>query len=399
MKNEHDTFDPSNTVAISAHSFEESPFIERITNPNLVRGVYAGRYMIISAGEDVIEKYWCLRQKALMFDVPEKPIDITGPDVIQFLEKVLSRRISTMTEGRGYYAIACTPNGGIFMDGVVFRLGPDHFRYVQADGNFETWLLAHSGGFDVSITDPHARVLQIQGPASIDIMSAASNGAIDETMKYFRSGYFDLGGQRMYVSRTGYTNELGFEVYCDASTTDYLALWDFLMACGAPHGMEYSSIAAMNIRRIEAGIMDNLTDMDPTMTPYEAGLGSFIDMDKGDFVGRDALLKKDTRSCFFGLTCAGAIPASGSIVMDATQQVGRVTLGRRSPTLGVGIGYVRFFMPGDWPGKSLSLRLPDGTTEECQIVELPFFDQDRRIVRGLDRAIPERPLTTLSEEH
>ena len=397
MSNIQEAFDSDNTVMVSARRFEESPFIERTASPDMVRGVYAGRFMAIYAGEDPIEKYWCLRQKALIFDVPEKPIEITGPDAELFLEKVLSRRVSAMTEGRGYYAIACTPQGGVFMDGVVFRLGSERFRYVQADGPFEAWLMAHSGGFDVTISDPHSRVLQIQGPASIDIMNAASGGAIDDTMKYFRSGYFDLGGQRMYVSRTGYTNELGFEIYCDANTTDHVALWDHLMECGAPYGMEFSSTRAMNIRRVEGGILDNLSDMDPTMTPFEAGLAHFIDMDKGEFIGRDALLNKDRRSCLLGLTCSATIPAAGSAVMEGIKQVGRVTQGRPSPTLGMGIGYVRFFTPGDWSGRELTLRLPNGTTNDCQIVELPFFDRERRIVRGLDRTIPERPDTQTGE--
>ena len=89
------------------------------------------------------------------------------------------------------------------MDGVIFKLGPDRFWYVQADGPFETWLLAHSGGFDVTISDPKSRVLQIQGPVSIDIMKAASNGAITEELPYFRSGVFTLGGPTLYVSRPG----------------------------------------------------------------------------------------------------------------------------------------------------------------------------------------------------
>ena len=114
--------DLTNIVGISARRFEESPFIERQDTSKMVRGVYANRYLAVYNGEDAIEKYWVLRQQALMFDVPEKPVEISGPDVVPFLEKVLARRVSTMKKGRGYYAIACTPQGGIFMDGVIFKL-------------------------------------------------------------------------------------------------------------------------------------------------------------------------------------------------------------------------------------------------------------------------------------
>ncbi len=390
MSNLQEISDLENTVAISARRFEESPFIERTVSPKMVRGVYAGRYFPIYMGEDWIEKYWTLRQKALIFDVPEKPVEISGPDAVPFLEKILSRKVENMTEGRGYYSLACTPQGGIFMDGVVFRLGENRFWYVQADGPFEAWLMAHSGGFDVTISDPRSRVLQIQGPKSMDIMRAASRGAIDDTMKYFRSGYFVIGGQELYVSRTGFTNELGFEIYCDGTTTDHLALWDHLMVCGEPHGMEFSSTRALTIRRIEGGILGNLTDIDTTMTPFEAGLARFVDMGKSDFIGRDALVGKDTRSCLFGLTCETEIPSAGSLVMTGGSTAGWVTIGVPSPTLGMGIGYVRFKTPGDWVGRMLAMRLPDGTMHDSRIVALPFFDHEKKIVRGVDRSIPVR---------
>lgn len=391
MSNLQEASDLLNSVAISARRFEESPFITRTANPQMVRGVYAGRFFAMYLGEDPIEKYWCLRQKALIFDVPEKPVEISGPDAVPFLEKVLSRKVATMAEGRGYYAIACTPQGGVFMDGVVFRLAEDRFWYVQADGPFETWLTAHSDGFDVTVSDPRSRVLQIQGPASMDIMHAASGGAIVETLKYFRSGYFDLGGQTLYVSRTGFTNELGYEIYTDGAATDHLALWDHLMACGAPHGMEFSSTRALTIRRIEGGILGNLTDMTPDMTPFEAGLAPFVDMDKGDFIGRRALEGKDRRACLFGLTCATEVPAAGSVVLEGNAVVGRITAGTPSPTLGLGVGYVHFQTPGDWVGRKVTMRLPDGTVHDGQVVDVPFFDREKNIVRGLDRSIPQRP--------
>ena len=390
MSNLQETSDLSNNIAISARRFEESPFIERTNSPAMVRGVYAGRFFAIFLGEDELEKYWCLRQKALIFDTPEKPIEISGPDAVPFLEKVLARKVATMVEGRGYYAIACTPKGGVFMDGVMFRLAANRFRYVQADGPMEAWLMAHSSGFDVTISDPRSRVLQIQGPASLSVMQAATGGALDETMKYFRSGYFDIGGQRLYVSRTGFTNELGYEVYGEGATTDHIALWDHLMACGEPHGMEFSSTRALTIRRIEGGILGNGTDMTPDMTPFEAGLTPFIDMDKGDFIGRAALIGKDRRCCLLGLTCATATPAAGSAVLDGDAVVGRITAGVPSPTLGLGVGYVRFNSPGDWLGRTLTLRLPDGSLHAGQIVQPPFFDPDKTIVRGLDRSIPAR---------
>ena len=390
MGNFQELSDLKKTVKISARRFEESPYIERTNSPEMVRGVYAGRYFAISLGEDPVQKYWLLRQKAAMFDVPEKPIEISGPDAAAFLEKVMTRKVSTIKEGRGYYSLACTPQGGIFMDGVIFKFSENKFWYVQADGPFEDWLLAHSKGFDVKILDPKSRVIQIQGPASIDIMKAASNGKINENMQYYRSGFFDLGGQNLYVSRSGFTNELGFEIYSDGFKTDHLALWDHLMNCGKPFGMELSATRAMTIRRIEAGIFGNLTDIDTTINPFEAGLGFCVNMDKEDFIGRDALLNKDKGTCLFGLTCETETPVSGSKVIDEDKIVGHITAGVHSLTLNTGIGYVRFYEPKDWPGKELILKLPNGENHKSKVVNLPFFDPEKKIVKGIDRIIPEQ---------
>ena len=390
MGNLQELSDLKKTIKISARRFEESPYIDRTNCPEMVRGVYAGRYFAMSLGEDPIQKYWLLRQKAAIFDVPEKPIEISGPDSIPFLEKVMTRKVASTKEGRGYYSLACTHQGGIFMDGVIFKFNENKFWYVQADGPFEDWLLAHSGGFDVKISDPKSRVLQIQGPASIDIMKAASNGKIDENMPYYRSGFFDLGGQQLYVSRSGFTNELGFEIYSDGFTTDHLALWDHLMDCGKPFGMELSATRAMTIRRIEAGIFGNLTDIDTTINPFEAGLGFCVNMDKGDFIGREVLVNKDKRTCLLGLTCKTETPVSGSKVINGSKIVGHITAGVHSPTLNTGIGYVRFYEPNDWPGKNLDLKLPNGNLHKAEIVNLPFFDKEKHIVKGIDRTIPSR---------
>jgi len=144
----------------------------------------------------------------------------------------------------------------------------------------------------------------------------------------------------------------------------------------------------MTIRRIEAGLLGNMTDMDRSITPFAAGLSVFIDMEKGDFVGKAALLDADRRPLLFGLKCADATPTMGSVVMDGDQIVGYMTAGTHSPTLDCGIGYVRFEQPGAWAGRTLQLRFADGNVRQCEIVNIPFVDHMKRIVRGLDKTIP-----------
>jgi aminomethyltransferase len=379
--------DTESTVRVSARRFEQSPYFDMYANDETVLGVVAGRYYTVSIGEDPVEAYWTLRRKAVLYDVPEKPWQIEGPDAVAFLERVFARRICDLPVGRGRYAIACTADGGIFMDGILFNLGENRYWYVQPDGALEPWLTALRSGFDVHVTDPKSRVLQIQGPASRAILSHLTNGATDE-LTYFRSGHFDIDEQWVYVSRTGWTGELGYEVYSEGATTDHAALWSAIEAAGHPHGMVYASMASMEIRRIEAGILDNLTDFDQTMTPFAAGLGAFIDLDKDDFVGRDALRHADQRPRLFGVRCRAAdLEYHGVVVADGVE-VGHVTAAARSPHLECSIGYVRFADPSDWIGTSVLVQANNGDLLPCTVEPLPFYDAEKRIPRGLDTSTP-----------
>lgn len=380
--------DRQQTVRVGSRRFELSPFHDCWANEHTVMGVYAGRYYSVYNGEDVTDTYWALRRKAVLYDVPERPVEISGPDAVAFLERVFARRIASLKEGRGRYAIACTPAGGVFMDGILFRLAPGRFWYVQPDGALETWLHAHSGGFDVTISDPHSRVLQIQGPTSFDIMHAASGGTIDETMGYFHSGFFEINGQEVYVSRTGWTGELGFEIYTLGDATDCPRLWHHLLKSGEAHGMMVGSISSMEIRRLEAAILDNGTDFDLFMTPFEAGLDAFVDLDKEDFIGRNALLDCKPGTRIYGVKCADTTPVYHGEIVDGKDNVARITAGAWSPYLECGIGYARFHAAGNWAGRNLQMRTAQGDMVACEIVELPFYDRDKRIPRGLDKTIP-----------
>ena len=217
-------------------------------------------------------------------------------------------------------------------------------------------------------------------------MQAASAGGIDEQMGYFHSGFFDLGGQQLYVSRTGWTGELGFEIYSQGDNTDYPRLWNHLIAAGEPHGMAVDSLGSMHIRRVEAAIFDNGVDMDMSMTPFEAGLGAFVDLDKPDFVGRAALLDADRGRLIYGLK-SEATPNENYRVYDGETAVGYTTTGAWSPYLQCGIGYVRFEQAGDWVGRGLLLDTGE-QTHPCEIVDLPFYDPEKLIPRGLDKSIP-----------
>ena len=375
--------DPAHVFPTYVGSNELSPFHHCYANDHTVLRLAAGRFFVHHNGDPPNLGYWALRKQAALFDVPERPFEISGPDAVLFLECIIARQISDMKIDCGRYALVCTHQGGIFMDGILFRLGETRFWFVHPDGDLETWLLAHSHGFDVTLSDPRSRVLQLQGPNSFYIMQDASAGALTENLKYFHSGFFDFDGQQVYVSRTGWTGELGYELYTLGDETDCPRLWDHLMQNGAPYGLVFSSMQAMNTRRIEAGIFDSGSDFDSSMTPYEAGLERFLDLNKKAFIGRDALIAAGIGARLFGLRCIATTPRAGDLIYSGSAPVGKVTTGALSPYLECGIGIVRFDQSYDWSGKMLTLKSPQCGEVACKIVELPFYDPEKRLPRGL----------------
>ncbi len=385
------------TASISAKRFQYSPYFHCYANPQAVLGVYAKRFYPLSLGEDPIKRYWALRQNAVMFDVPEKPIEISGPDAVRLLERVFCRHVASLKVDRARYAIACLPDGGILMDGVLMRLGEDRFWYVQADGEFETWLRAHALGLDVAIRDPNSWALQIQGPNSLAVLAAASDDGGPENFGYFHVRECRFGGQDLLISRTGWTGELGFEIYTN-DKTDGEALWCHVMAAGEATGLVSSALESMGIRRIEAGILDNGTDIDPSMTPFDAGLGAFVDLDNKDFIGREALLNADREPLLHGLTCPSAAPLSGLKVLGSGTPIGHMTAGAWSPYLDCGVGYVRLRAAGLVDAGAVTLVDREGNAHPAGIVPLPFYDAAKEIPRGLDKHIPLRNGLPLSRE-
>ena len=381
-----DSFD---TVQLSSYRLGRSPFADRYVTDQTIFGLYCGRLYPLKTApeEDPVPRYWKLRRGVLLYDVPEKPLEISGPDAGRVLEGVLACRVATLAVGRARYGIACNEDGTVLMDGVLMRLAQDRYWYVKANGEFTSWLEAHAIGLDADVTDPDSRVLQIQGPKSLDVLDAAIGGGLATDFRYFHAGFFDIGGQTLWVSRTGWTGEMGIEIYCNSGPepTDHDALWDHLFTGGEPFGLEFSSGSSMGIRRIEAGILDNGTDIEPDLTPFGAGLGNFVALDKGDFIGRSALVKADRSQLLFGLVCATATPDAGLQVHFENRPVGHITIGTWSPTLDTGVGYVRFDHPlpgGDWLGRTVSLLDHEGTPHPATVDTLPFVDKEKRLPRA-----------------
>lgn len=368
------------TVRISTKRFETSPYVDRYAGEDVVFGIYAGRMYPLSLGSDVVDDYWHLRRQAALFDVPERPLLVEGPEAERFLDRLFVCDVKTLASGRARYAIACDERGGVLMDGVLIRHAPDRFWYVQADGDILSWMRAHRGSADVNIADAGSWVMQIQGPRSLEILNAVCDSGAPDPFRYFGVATVEIGGQRVLITRTGWSGELGFEVYTSPQV-DPVALWDHLTSVGGPLGLRVQGLDSLGVRRIEAGILDYGTDMDSSMTPYDAGLGRFVNLDSGDFIGRPKLADPNTskQARLVGISCESATPVPGDVVRLPTGRQGRITVGAWSPHLGYGIGYVVLDAP---PGEHSQAALGD-QGHPAQLVRLPFYDPEGRIPRGL----------------
>ena len=364
-------------------SCARSPWFKATHEITTAYGDHEGRLTPVTFDRPATDEYRVLRTRAGIFDVPERPLEIRGLDAAAFLDYVFTRPVSTMAVGRGRYGLMCHDGGGIACDGVVFRLAEDWFWYVHADRDIFTWLQALKFGYNVEIRDPGAWAIQIQGPTSLEILDACVDGGAPEDFKYYHSRQVTMGGQPVLISRTGWTAELGFEVYNMEPHVDGMALWSHLITAGRPYGMEILSTYAMNPRRIEAGIMNYGTDMGWDTTPFDLGLGGFVDFDH-DFVGRDALQTAERSPRFTGFTTEARDIKWGSPVLASGKAVGCVKAFELSPTLGMGVGYVLFEKPDAMAANAYTVKGRDGNEHPLTLHALPFFDPDRCIPRSLE---------------
>ena len=366
------------------YGHERSPFYRHDLEEGATFVVYNRRMMPVSMKTSTREEgYWAMRRAVTRLDTGELPTEISGPDAAALLDRIFTRAVSNLKPGRCTYGIACWPDGGILVDGILIRLAEDRFWYVQADGDIFAWMRAHGMGMDVQITDPQSWVHQLQGPKALDLLADACDDGMPVEFRYFDAREVAMGGQKVMITRTGWTGEVGFEVYTNPSL-DTDALWNHITAAGTAHGLLDIGLDPMDTRRIEAAILNNGSDMDSTMTPYAAGLGMFVDLDGPDFFGKEALRGADRRTRMYGIACDAAEPLIGGPVSRDGRRIGHVTASSWSPYLKKGIGYVRLESADDVDPRSAQVMGFDLAAHECRLVDLPFYDADKKIPRGLE---------------
>lgn len=303
-----------------------------------------GGYRTVTTFEDLAMEHSAIRNAASLYDLcPMIKYRIDGPDAAAFLDRLTPRNVGKLRVGSVHYTVWCDDAGHLLDDGTLFRLTETRFRLCCQERHLP-WLLDSAHGFDVTVTEETEDIaaLSLQGPTSAEILRRA--GFDIDTLKPFRMIDLPFGTGRLMISRTGFTGDLGYELW---TTPDLaLPLWDHLMQAGALHGLRPIGSDALNIARLEAGFVITGYDFIPAhvclredrlRTPLDMGLGWLIDWDKGQFTGRAALLRQRAKGptwAFVGLEIDGNIPADGAILYRAQKhEAGVVTGACWSPTL------------------------------------------------------------------
>ena len=301
--------------------------------------------------EGIIEEHRAVRTAAGLFDVSHMgEVRVSGPDVIAFVDYLLTNDLTGIEDNQIMYSPMCYPDGGTVDDLLTYRVSGEELLLVVNAANAQKdyeWIVENSGDFDVEIVDesPETAQLALQGPRANDILAKVVS--IDPAdVGFFRFlDEVDVAGHRALVSRTGYTGEDGFEIYCDPASAP--GIYEALMSAGEEFGLVPAGLGARDTLRFEATLPLYGQELGPDINPLEAKLGFAVKLDAGDFIGRDALVEAKEKGLAkrlvgFEMEDRG-VPRTGyPIYDDEGEEVGHVSSGSYSPTLekNVGLGFV-----------------------------------------------------------
>jgi len=345
---------------------------------------FAGWLMPLRYGSETAE-HKAVRTAAGLFDLSHMgEIVVTGPQAAGALDYALVGNLSALKPGRARYTMICAADGGVLDDLIVYRLADEEFLVVAnaANAAVVTGLLTErAGGLDAAVTDQTAdyALIAIQGPAAARILGPLTSVQLDE-VKYYASYPAVVAGADVLLARTGYTGEDGFEIF--ARPGDAEGIWAALAAAGADEGLIPAGLAARDTLRLEAGMPLYGNELGPDLTPYEAGLGRVVKLDKpGDFVGREALAARSEGTperVLVGLAIQSRrVARHGYPVLWDGSPVGVVTSGSPSPTLGrpIAMAYVTPQVAAEAADDTSGRLAVDirGNAEPATLVPLPFY--------------------------
>jgi len=342
-----------------------------------------------------IAEYWACRERAVVMDLsPLRKFEVTGPDAERLMQLALTRDVRKLAVGQVVYTAMCHPHGGMIDDGTVFRLAETNFRWVCGDDYSGIWLRELAAQHDLkawvrSSTD-QLHNIAVQGPLSRDILKdivvTPPHQPTLAELKWFRFTIGRIGGAPVVVSRTGYTGELGYEVWCHPDQAP--AVWDAVWTAGEPRGLAPMGLTALDMVRIEAGLVFAGYDFCDQTDPFEAGIGFTVPADKpDDYVGREALERRRASPMrkLVGLDIASTeAVAHGDPVYLGRAQVGVVTSATKSPVLRKTIALARLDVAVTGLGADVEIGKLDGLQKRlpARVVGFPHFDPKKTRVRA-----------------
>jgi aminomethyltransferase len=350
--------------------------------------VRAGGRMVEFAGwempvqyQGILAEHAAVRQRAGLFDVSHMgEVVFRGPRALEALQRLFTNDLSRCADGQAQYGVLCREDGGIVDDVVVYRRAADDLLVCVNAANRRKdfdWLHGRAGGAEVANESDAWGQLALQGPRAPDVLQRLTSLRLPSIGAY-RFAAADVAGLPCLVARTGYTGEDGFELFCEASRAP--ALWAALLEAGRPEEVVPCGLGARDSLRLEMAYRLYGSDMDDGTTPLEAGLGWVVKLDKGEFVGRSALLAQkeaglSRKLVGFTLTEPG-IPRHGYAVLQDGKPVGTVTSGTRSPTLGISIGlaYVPPGLAAEGSTFAVDVR---GRPVAAKVVKTPFHTRKK----------------------
>ena len=349
--------------------------------------VYNHMYIPRSFG-DPEQNFWNLVNDAILCDVAvERQVEIAGPDAAAFVQLLTPRNLSQCAVGQCKYVLITNESGGILNDPVLLRLAENRFWLSLADSDVLMWAQGVSthAGLDVTICEPDVSPLQLQGPKGGDIMATLFGEGIRD-LKYYWLDHFELDGIPLVISRTGWSSELGYELYLlDGSQGE--ALWEKLMAVGEPMGLKPGHTSS--IRRIEGGMLSYHADMDAHTNPFELGLDRLVDLEMpANFIGKAALKQVQQQGISrqqVGLELDGEpLPGPNTQFWPVKvngEVIGKVTSAVYSPRLKKNIALAMVASAHSAVGTACTVQLT-GETRSGTIVPKPFYDPKKQITTG-----------------
>lgn len=345
----------------------------------------------------MLGEYWACREAVTVQDMSGlRKYDVVGPDAERLLQIATTRNVAKLAVWRGSYTLMCDETGSVIDDGTLFRLGENLFRWCCGSEESGRVLTALATEHDLQVR-VHALQnampnLAIQGPKSRDLLKkivfTQPNVPSLEHLKWFGATVArlnDRDGAPFMLSRSGYTGELGYEIFC--AKADALAIWDAIFEAGAEFGVAAMGSEALETIRIEAGLAAAGAEFAPSVDAFEAGLGFAVDMTKADFTGKAALERnaKDPRRVTKGLLLKGDdVPSHGAPVWAGERQVGVVTSATRSPTLEHAIAIARISVEYADNDIQLEIGQLDGRMKRlsASVADIPFIDPQRKRARA-----------------